>query len=122
MKDGKLLRDFVYVKDVASVIFWMMNCMIINFEWKKEKNGLYNVGTGMARTFEDLVISTFDALDLKPNIEYIDMPLDMRDTYQYFTEANMQKLIEAGYTKLFYSLEQGVTDYVKNYLVNLKIY
>ena len=79
-------------------------------------NGIYNLGTGKARAFEDLVKATFHALDLQPKIEYIDMPEDIRDKYQYFTEANMQKLRDAGYKENFYSLEKGIDDYVRNYL------
>lgn len=86
------------------------------------QSGIYNLGTGIARTFEDLVLATFAALDLEPNIQYIDMPEDIRDKYQYFTEANMQKLREADYTNDFYSLEEGVEDYVRNYLSKGKIY
>lgn len=120
-EDGKQLRDFIYVKDVVKVILWMYQNMI-NHQWKNENNGLYNLGTGKARTFDDLVKATFAGLQLSPNIIYIDMPEDIRDKYQYFTEANMQKLHEAGYTQEFYSLENGVADYVKNYLVSLKTY
>ena len=91
-------------------------------EWNPKKNGLYNLGTGKARTFDDLVKATFAALDMQPNIIYIDMPEDIRDKYQYFTEANMQKLRNAGYTEPFYSLEDGVADYVGNYLAKEKIW
>ncbi|MEY3209418.1 MAG: ADP-glyceromanno-heptose 6-epimerase [Bacteroidota bacterium] len=115
-KDGEQLRDFIYVKDVAKVIYWMMDDMLSN-SWSTEKNGLYNLGTGKARTFYDLAANVFIAQGLKPNIEFVDMPLDIRDTYQYFTEANMVKLRAAGYVAQFYSLEEGVADYVKNYLV-----
>ena len=115
-KDGEQLRDFIYVKDVAKVIYWMMDDMLSN-SWDTEKNGLYNLGTGKARTFYDLAANVFIAQGLKPNIEFVDMPLDIRDTYQYFTEANMVKLRAAGYVAQFYSLEEGVSDYVKNYLV-----
>lgn len=117
---GKQLRDFIYVKDVVRVIYWMMNRMLHN-EWTPAQNGIYNLGTGQARTFDDLVSATFAAMDLAPNIEYIDMPEDLRDTYQYFTEAEMQKLRAAGYADEFYSLEAGVNDYVRNYLAELKI-
>ena len=120
-KDGQQLRDFIYVKDLISVIFWMMEKTIDNAQSKMD-NGLYNLGTGTARSFEALVNATFAGLDLQPNIQYVDMPLDIRDKYQYFTEANMQKLKDAGYTKEFYSLEKGVDDYVRNYLVGLKNY
>ena len=79
-------------------------------------SAIYNLGTGTARSFVDLVTSTFSALNLQPNIRFIDMPEDIREKYQYFTEANMQKLQDAGYTSPFYSLEEGVKDYVQNYL------
>jgi ADP-L-glycero-D-manno-heptose 6-epimerase len=120
-EDGKQLRDFIYVKDVVNVIFWMMGSMV-NGEWSAEKNGIYNLGTGKARTFEDLVKATFAGLELQPNIQFIDMPEDIRDKYQYFTEANMQKLKAAGYKEEFYSLEEGVADYVRSYLTSLNIY
>jgi ADP-L-glycero-D-manno-heptose 6-epimerase len=110
--DGNQLRDFVYVKDVVSVCFWLM---MVNGE-QSVVSGLYNLGTGKARAFNDLTKATFKGLDLQPNIEYIDIPLDIQDKYQYFTEANMHKLISAGYNKPFYSLEEGVEDYVRNFL------
>jgi ADP-L-glycero-D-manno-heptose 6-epimerase len=120
-KDGEQLRDFVYVKDVVKVIDWMLHEMFAQY-WSKEKNGLYNLGTGQARSFYDLAANTFTAQGLQPNIEFIDMPLDIRDKYQYFTEANMNKLRAAGYTAPFSSLEEGVGDYVKNYLFSEKGY
>jgi len=120
-KDGEQLRDFVYVKDVVKVIGWMLHEMFEQ-HWSKEKNGLYNLGTGQARSFYDLAANTFTAQGLQPNIEFIDMPLDIRDKYQYFTEANMNKLRAAGYTEPFSSLEEGVGDYVKNYLFPEKGY
>jgi ADP-L-glycero-D-manno-heptose 6-epimerase len=107
-KDGQQLRDFVYVKDVVKVCYWLME--------HRPASGLYNLGTGTARSFEDLVKATYAGLDLPARILYIDMPEDIRDKYQYFTEANMQKLRSAGYTADFYSLEEGVDDYVRNYL------
>lgn len=113
-KDGQQLRDFIYVKDLVQVIYWMMET-IFN-DTPVIESGLYNLGTGKARSFEDLVKATFAGLDLEAKIEFIDMPLDIRDKYQYFTEANMQKLINAGYIQPFFSLEEGVIDYVKNYL------
>ena len=85
-------------------------------QWATNNNGLYNLGTGTARSFYDLAAATFNGLDLKPNIEFIDMPEDIRDKYQYFTEANMQKLHNAGYSNKFFTLEEGVDDYVRNYL------
>ena len=107
-KDGMQLRDFVYVMDVASVIDFLMN--------ERPANGLYNLGTGKARAFYDLAAATFSVLGLEPNIVFIDTPEDIRDKYQYFTEADMSKLMRAGYHKPFYELEEGVSDYVKNYL------
>jgi ADP-L-glycero-D-manno-heptose 6-epimerase len=111
----------VYVKDVVKVIGWMLHEMFAQ-EWSKEKNGLYNLGTGQARSFYDLAANTFIAQGLQPNIEFIDMPLDIRDKYQYFTEANMNKLRTAGYTAPFSTLEEGVGDYVANYLVKKQLY
>ncbi len=107
--DGGQLRDFVYVKDVASVCEYLMN--------EKPQSAIYNLGSGKARTFLDLATLTFKALNLEPKIEFVDTPIDIRDKYQYFTEANMSKLIQSGYSKPFYSLEEGVSDYVKNFLV-----
>ncbi len=121
-KDGEQLRDFIYVKDVLKVIFWMMEKMGDFVEnqspnpWTSSINGIYNLGTGKARTFTDLVNATFKGLDLAPKIQFIDMPLDIRDKYQYFTEADMHKLHKAGYDQPFCSLENGVEDYVRNYL------
>lgn len=113
-KDGQQLRDFVYVKDVANVILWLMQ--------HKPESGLYNVGTGKARSFYDLADNTFKAMHLKTNIEFIDTPLDIRDKYQYFTEAKMDKLRKAGYDKPFTTLEDGVNDYVTNYLIGKRYF
>ena len=113
-KDGEQLRDFIYVKDVVDVIIYLMN--------RRPESGLYNLGTGKARTFIDLAKSTFEALDLQPNIEFIDTPEDIRDKYQYFTEADMTKLLATGYKKPFTMLENGVDDYVKNYLETKSYY
>lgn len=107
-KDGEQLRDFIYVKDVVDVILFL-------FE-NKPASGLYNLGTGQARTFVDLVNATFSAMEIDSVIEFIDTPEDIRDKYQYFTEANMAKLRSVGYSKDFTSLEDGVNDYVVNYL------
>jgi ADP-L-glycero-D-manno-heptose 6-epimerase len=115
-KDGEQLRDFIYVKDVIDVCFWLMQ----NF--KNVPSGLYNVGTGQARTFRDLVTSIFKSLGKETNIEFIDTPEDIRDKYQYFTEANMSKLQRADYNRSFTSLEQGIEQYVKNYLISRKFY
>ena len=106
--DGDQKRDFIYIKDVVDICY--------HFFKQRPANGLYNVGTGTARSFKDLVMATFAALDQPADIEYIDTPKDIRGTYQYFTEANMAKLREAGYEKELYSLEDGVKDYVENYL------
>ena len=108
-KDGEQLRDFVYVKDVVSVCLFLMD--------QKAENGLYNLGTGTARTFIDLTKATFKAMDKEADISFIPTPEDIRDKYQYFTEAKMDKLKRNGYTKPFYTLEEGVTDYVQNYLM-----
>jgi ADP-L-glycero-D-manno-heptose 6-epimerase len=89
---------------------------------QRPNSGLYNLGTGQARSFDDLVKATFAALGKEAEIEYIDMPEDIRDTYQYFTEANMEKIHTAGYNMPFYSLEQGIKDYVQEYLQVLRIY
>ena len=113
-KDGEQLRDFVYVKDLVDVILFLMK--------EKPASGLYNLGTGKARSFVDLAKATFSALRLESQIEFIDTPEDIRDKYQYFTEAKMAKLIAAGYHKPFTSLEDGVGDYVKNYLIKSKYY
>lgn len=107
-EDGEQLRDFIYVKDVIEVCDWLMK--------NQPASAIYNLGTGTARSFNALVNSTFAGLDLQPIIEFINMPEDIRDKYQYFTEANMDKLKAAGFTKEFYSLEKGVDDYVRNYL------
>jgi ADP-L-glycero-D-manno-heptose 6-epimerase len=113
-KDGEQLRDFVYVKDVVDICYWLMN--------EKPASGLYNLGTGKARTFKDLVTAIFKSLDKEPVIEFIDTPIDIRDKYQYFTEADMIKLRVAGYKEDFYSLEEGVETYVKNFLIEKKYY
>jgi ADP-L-glycero-D-manno-heptose 6-epimerase len=107
--DGGQKRDFIYVKDVVSVILYLYKSRL--------ESGIYNLGTGLARTFLDLTINTFKALDLDPQISFIDTPEDIREKYQYFTEANMEKLRAAGYTKPFHTLEEGIDDYVKNYLM-----
>ncbi|MEP6684871.1 MAG: ADP-glyceromanno-heptose 6-epimerase [Parafilimonas sp.] len=120
-KDGEQLRDFIYVKDIIKVIAWIFNTMKQQ-KWPAEKNGIYNLGTGKARTFNDLVKATFAALDKEPQIVYIDMPQDLVNTYQYFTEASMIKLKHAGYEEPFTSLEEGVNDYVRNYLSKKEYY
>lgn len=113
-RDGEQLRDFIYVDDIAAVCYWLMQT--------QPASGLYNLGTGKARTFNDLVTAVFNSLELPVNIQYIPMPEDIRDKYQYFTEADITKLSNAGYTKNFYSLEEGIRVYVKEYLLGKKIY
>ena len=113
-KDGMQLRDFVYVKDLISVMAFLME--------NKPESGIYNLGTGKARSFYDLASATFRALGKDPNIEFVDIPIDIRDKYQYFTQANMQKLRSIGYNQDFYTLEEGVRDYVQNYLMTKQYY
>ena len=119
-KDGEQLRDFIYVKDVLKICFWFLEC------WQRDPDsfisGIYNVGTGKARTFIDLVKATFAGMGRGPEIKFIDMPGDIRDTYQYYTQAEMQKIKDAGYTGEMFSLEDGVYDYVSNYLLDKKYY
>lgn len=108
--DGHQSRDFIYVKDLVDVNHWLMSTL-------PAPNGLYNLGTGTARPFIDLATTTFSAMNKKPDIFFIDTPADIRDKYQYFTEADMTKLRAAGYDKPFAPLEEGIDDYVKNYLI-----
>ena len=113
-KDGEQMRDFVYVKDVVDVLFFLFK--------DQKTSGIYNLGSGKARPFLDLVKATFKAMDVEDDISFIDTPIDIRDNYQYFTEANMQKLKSIGFTQEFTSLENGVKDYVKNYLIESKYF
>ncbi len=106
---GGQMRDFIYVKDVIDVIWFLMN--------HKKNPGIYNLGTGKARTFLDLANAVFSGLNLSPNIEFIDTPSDIRDKYQYFTEAKMEKLRSIGYSNPFYTLETGIEEYIQGYLV-----
>ncbi len=106
--DGEQMRDFIYVKDLCDVCVFLMT--------NRKHSGIYNLGSGKARTFKDLVKGIFVALKITPQIEFIDTPEDIREKYQYFTEAKMEKLKNIGYTKPFTSVEDGVMDYVKNYL------
>ena len=108
-KDGEQMRDFVYVKDVVNVLYFLMH--------HRKVSGIYNLGSGRARTFLDLATETFKALDQAVNISFVPTPEDIRDKYQYFTEASMGKLRLIGYSLNFHSLEDGIADYVKNYLV-----
>ena len=108
VKDGEQSRDFIYVNDVVNVIIFLME--------NRPENGLYNLGTGKASSFLDLVTYTFQAMELDPDISFIDTPEDIRDKYQYFTEANMAKIKAVGYNKAFTSLKHGVSEYVRSYL------
>jgi len=112
-KDGEQMRDFVYVLDVVDVCYWLMH--------HRKNSGIYNLGSGKARTFLDLVRSVYRAMEKPEKIEYVDTPADIRDKYQYFTEADMQKLRGIGYDKPFHSLEEGTKDYVQNYLMKLNL-
>ena len=109
-EDGMQLRDFVYVKDAAAVV--------AHFLTQSDKSGIFNIGTGHARAFKDLATAVMSNMGREPSIKYIDMPQDLHGKYQYFTEANMTKLRAAGYTQPFHSLEDGVRDYVQNYLMH----
>jgi ADP-L-glycero-D-manno-heptose 6-epimerase len=113
-QDGEQMRDFIYVKDLIDVCVFLME--------HRKNSGIYNLGTGKARSFNDLGKATFMALGLEPKINYIDTPVDIRDKYQYYTEATMEKLRGIGYDKDFTSLEEGVKDYVQNYLVKRLYY
>ena len=108
-KHGEQLRDFIYVKDVAEVLYFLMH--------HRKDSGLYNLGTGQSRTFIDLANATFSAMGKEPSISFIDIPVDIREKYQYFTEANIDKLRAIGYDTEFTSLEDGVKDYVQMYLM-----
>jgi ADP-L-glycero-D-manno-heptose 6-epimerase len=109
IENGHQMRDFVYVKDVTSVCYWLMH--------HRKNSGIYNLGSGKARTFLDLVLATFHSLQIHPDIEFIPTPESIREGYQYFTEANMSKLKAIGYDKAFTDLETGIEDYVQNYLL-----
>ena len=108
-KDGHQSRDFIYVKDILNMILYFMNNQHVDSD-------IYNFGTGKARTFLDLAKSTFTAMNVPENISYIDTPVDIRDAYQYFTEADITKVRAAGYTQEFTTLEDGVNEYVNEYL------
>ncbi|MCJ8165270.1 ADP-glyceromanno-heptose 6-epimerase [Pontibacter sp. E15-1] len=112
--DGEQMRDFVYVKDVVDVCLFLMH--------HRKNSGIYNLGSGQARTFMALALNTFDAMGVEADINFMDTPENIRDNYQYFTEANMSKLRSIGYDKPFYTLEEGVKDYVQNYLIPGKYY
>jgi ADP-L-glycero-D-manno-heptose 6-epimerase len=111
---GHQMRDFVYVKDVIEVCYWLMH--------HRKNSAIYNLGSGKARTFLDLVNQTYQAMGAAPDIEFVPTPIEIRDSYQYFTEAEMKKLVSVGYPHSFHSLEDGVLDYVTNYLVSGKYF
>ncbi|WP_161889205.1 ADP-glyceromanno-heptose 6-epimerase [Pontibacter russatus] len=112
--DGEQMRDFIYVKDVVDVCLFLMH--------HRKNSGIYNLGSGEARTFMALALNTFAAMGAEVNIDFMDTPENIRDNYQYFTEANMSKLRSIGYDKPFYTLEEGVKDYVQHYLIPGKYY
>lgn len=114
VRDGEQQRDFVYVKDVVEVMYFLMH--------HRKDSAIYNLGSGKARTFLDLVKATFRAMDRQEEIDYIDTPIDIRDKYQYYTQADMRKLLAIGYKNPFTTLEEGVEDYVKEYLLDNKFY
>ena len=113
-KDGEQMRDFIYIKDLLEACMFLMH--------HRKNSGIYNLGSGKARSFLDLTRAVFKALNISENISFIDTPSDIRDNYQYFTEANMDKLRSIGFDHKFYTLEEGVDDYVKNYLMEGKYY
>ncbi len=108
-KDGEQKRDFIYIKDAVEIVLFFFN--------NAEKNGLFNAGSGKANSWNDLVKPIFKAMDKKVNIEYVEMPEYLKGKYQYFTEADLSKLRAAGYDKQMTGVEEGVFDYVKNYLI-----
>ncbi len=108
-KDGEQKRDFIYIKKAVEMTLFFID--------NPDKNGIFNVGSGNARSWKDLVTAIFNAMGKPVNIEYIDLPKSLSKKYQYFTEANLSKIKKAGYSKSFSSLEDGVTDYVTNYLL-----
>jgi len=112
--DGGQMRDFIYVKDCANVMWWLLE--------NPSVNGIYNLGTGKARTWNDLIAAVFSSMGRKTNIQYIEMPEPLRNQYQYFTQAQMDKLKKAGCHVNFSSLEDSVRDYVTNYLQNADPY
>ena len=112
--DGEQSRDFIYVKDVVKTLI---------FFYKNQNNiGIYNLGTGQARSFNDLISITFKAMKKECSISYIDIPIDIRDTYQYYTRAKISKLRNVGYKEKFYSLEDGIKEYIQEYLLEKKYY
>ena len=111
-KDGEQKRDFIYIKDAVDMTLFFLD--------NKDKNGLFNIGSGKARTWNDLVTAIFNSMNKPVNIEYIDLPEHLTEKYQYFTEANLSKFNDTGYSKPLFSLEEGVKDYVQKYLLKNK--
>lgn len=107
-KDGEQMRDFMWIKDTVDVILWLVT--------HKEISGLFNIGTGRARTYADVLKATYEAVGEEPEMDFMDLPTEIKEQYQYFTQADIQKLRTAGYTKDFTSLEEGVKQYVQDYL------
>lgn len=114
IRDGEQARDFIYVEDIAKVILFFM--------LHRNSPGIYNVGTGVARSYLSLAKAVFKSMNLPENIGFMDTPNDLRGKYQYYTCANIQKLRNAGYSENFYSLEEGIDDYVRNYLISGRCY
>jgi ADP-L-glycero-D-manno-heptose 6-epimerase len=112
--DGEQKRDFIYVKDVVEICVFLMH--------HRQNSGIYNVGSGQARTFLDLAFNTFEAIGREVHIDFKDTPSDIRDNYQYFTQASMDKLRRIGYNKPFYTLEAGIREYVQEYLMHNAYY
>lgn len=108
-KDGEQSRDFIFVEDISDVMMFFMET--------QRSTGIFNVGTGRARSFVDLTTSVFKSMDLTPDILFIDTPVDLRGRYQYFTEADIHKLRNVGYTKAFTELEEGIGQYVNDFLL-----
>ena len=106
--DGEQKRDFIYVKDVINIIYFMMT--------QRVPSDIYNIGTGISNTFLDLSFNIFKSMNKKEKVLFVDMPILLRDKYQYCTEANINKLRSIGYNKEFYNLKQGIDDYIVNYL------
>ena len=107
-KDGEQSRDFIWVGDCINILIWLSKT--------RDVSGLFNVGTGISRSFNDIAKTIFDSLNVKPEIKFIDTPVTIREHYQYFTEANITRLREAGYNKNFTSLEEGISQYISNFL------
>ena len=109
-RDGEQMRDFIYIKDAVDITLFIYEM--------KEATGIFNVGTGKARSFLDLTLAVFEAMGKKPVIEYIEMPESIKEKYQYFTQAEIGKLKRLGYRKKLYSLEEGIKEYVQEYLLS----